>query len=139
VDPNEDLAYRLADMQQRILALADQNETFGATLHSIDAGIQSLAKMLAHEYLLDELCVPDTLTQRPFRLDRQGRRYLAIFTPVTITNIAVDLMGVTGYTLTLSPGWNVINAPNGTTLTAPNGTNQAIVIKATNYSQAGAI
>lgn len=130
----------LADIQETMLALSDYNQDFRVTLHEIAAGIQSLNRMLAAEYLEKDHIEPyHLLSPAPLVVNRRGRRYFAIYSPVTVQGIAVDMLGVKGYTLTLQPGWNILNAPDGTILTAATGTDQPVIIKATNYNQAGAI
>jgi hypothetical protein len=131
----QDMAIALDDVQNSVAALHAETHGFRTEMGNIQASLQSMVHMLSKEYLLDDLISPATLNTNDVRLDRKGRRFLSIFSPVPVAAVTANVMGIKGFTFTLAAGWNPINLPDGTVLNGATGTNQSIVIKCTNFVQ----
>lgn len=127
------------DQDVAIPALEASEQSTHDVLRQINAGIASLVHMQTKEYELTELIEQRTLTASEMILDRKGRRYLVIWSPVAVTGCALNLWGITGYTFTLAAGWNVVNAPDRSILTGPASGSQLIIIKCTNWFQGSAL
>lgn len=135
----QDLAIVVDDLNQSVTALHADAGDVRRVLGNIQASLHSMVHMLAKEYELGEMNIPVTLTTAGITLDRKGRRFMSLFTPVAITGAVCMVMGV-NFTFNLVAGWNVLNMPDGTTLQlAAAATAQPALIKVTNWTQAGVI
>ena len=88
-----------------------------------------------------------TLASQPWEmpLHRRGRKFLAIFAPVAISNCFINIFGMP-YTFMLPAGWSVLNFPDGTLISGPpaaaEGTTQTttqVIVKITNDFQGSVI
>lgn len=114
------------------------SERAGGILHQIRAELMAIKLMLAKEMEQPEEDTTTTLTNVEIRLQRNGRRFVLIFTPVGIMNVLFNTLGI-AFTYTLLPGWNIINLPDGTFMSGPPGTKQVIIIRQTNWYNGSAI
>lgn len=129
----QDMAVQLEDMQSSITALRESTMPLPEHIRQSTAALQGIVHLLTKEYALKDIDRTETISPTtPIRLDRAGRRYIAIFSPVAVNNVAVDSMGIQNYQLNLIAGWNVILFPDGTVLTGASGTNQPVIIKYSN-------
>lgn len=134
----QDMAIAIDQLTENIAVLSTGDASIRMALGEIAATLQAISHMLSKEYLLEDVLTTQTLNTSNLRLDRLGRHYLCIFTPTQVTAVVATIMGV-AFTFNLVVGWNTLNFPDGTILTGPTGSNQLIIIKATNWVQAGAI
>ena len=135
----QNMAVIVSNLHESIIALRADQRDIGQVLNNIQATLQGISHMLSKEYLLEDIYTNVTLTANELRLDRQGRRFLVIFTPVAINNVPVNVLGIRGYTVSFGVGWTIINLPDGSIIQAPAATNQPIMIKATNWVESGAV
>lgn len=128
-----DAAIISADTQMSLLALTGQYATTLQTLNDICTDLKKVVHMLAEEYEQDDFYEPiRLLANLEWTLDKHGRRFALLFTPVSLTSIAFSFQGVTG-TMTYAAGWSLLNEPDRAIFTPPAGMNQVVLLKYTNW------
>ncbi len=135
----QDMGIALDDLKANVTALAASHASDQRLLADIASSLQGISHMLTREYLLPDVLYSAEMTPSDTKLNRNGRHYILIFTPVAIANVTAKVLGIGGYTFTLNAGWNNLEFPDGTVLNGPTGGTQQVIIKITNWTQAGAL
>lgn len=135
----QDMAVQLEDMQASVTALQESTLPVLAHIRDSAAALESIVHLLNKAYAPKDINSTALISTTPVMLDKQGRHYLYIFSPVAVTGIVVNIMGITAYSLSLNAGWNAVDFPDGTLLTGASGTTQQVIIKATNHYQGIAV
>lgn len=98
----------------------------------------NIEQLLMAEYGMQDLDVPTILTAAEITIEKQGRHFVAIFSPVAVSNVVINCYGYL-YTFALAAGWTVLNPPDRAILSGAAGTRQPIIIRYSNRYQGSAI
>lgn len=128
-----DAAIIRSDVMTSLATLTSQYSNVLDTINDLCVDVKKLVHMLAEQYEQDDFYEPIHLVANlEWTLDKHGRRYALLFTPVSLTSIAFSFQGVTG-TMTYAAGWSLMNEPDRAIFTPPAGMNQVVLLKYTNF------
>jgi hypothetical protein len=129
-----DLTYTPVD-EQIVLADAarviDEPVDLAGEIRRTREAVETLAHLAIRQDEAPPEWHNETLTATaPISLHRNGRRYLAILTPVLLSGVTINAGGLMHVT-SLRPGWTVLPYPDGSLLSTAAGVTQLVGILAT--------
>jgi len=122
------------DVNTALATLAASQNSLATTLQNTQQALAEITHMLTKQFEQHDFVETKQLNaNQEFTLDKHGRRWVLIFTPIALASITINIQGVTG-SITIPAGWSALNEPDRTILTPPSTfTSQLVVMKYTNF------